>query len=54
MRRAIGQYKRLIRQAEEMHMPSILDSFEEAIDTTFWENEIETRMAELRRLRRGP
>lgn len=54
MRRHIGQYKRLMRDADEMHMPSIIDAFEQAIDTTFWESEIETRMAELRRLRRGP
>lgn len=54
MRRHLGTYKRLMRDADEMHMPSIIESFDEAIDVTYWESEIETRMAELRRILRGP
>lgn len=55
MRKQLGTYKRLMKQAQEMHMPSILQSFDDAIDVDYWENEIETRMAELRRMRRrGP
>lgn len=54
MRKNLGYYKRLIREAEEMHMPSILDSFEQAIDVTYYESWIEDRMADLRRWRRGP
>jgi len=53
MRKELGTYKRLMKQAKAMHMPSIIDSFDEAIDVDFWENEIETRMAELRRMRRN-
>lgn len=54
MRKNLGYYKRLMNDAEEMHMPSILDSFEQAIDVTYYENFIEDRMADLRRWRRGP
>lgn len=54
MRKNLGYYKRLMREAEEMHMPSILDSFEQAIDVTYYESFIEDRMADLRRWRRGP
>ncbi len=54
MRRHLGTFKRLMRDADEMHMPSIIDSLGEKIDVTYWENEIETRMAELRRILRGP
>lgn len=54
MRKNLGYYKRLMREAEELHMPSILDSFEQAIDVTYYENFIEDRMADLRRWRRGP
>lgn len=54
MRKNLGYYKRLIKEADEMHMPSILDSFEKAIDVTYYEGFIEDRMADLRRWRRGP
>lgn len=54
MRKNLGYYKRLIKEAQELHMPSILDSFEQAIDVTYYENFIEDRMADLRRWRRGP
>jgi hypothetical protein len=55
MRKQLGMYKRLLKQCEDLHMPSIYSSFEEAIDIDYWETEIENRMADLRRLRRrGP
>jgi hypothetical protein len=54
MRKHLGQYKRLLKQAEDMHMPSIIDSFDDAIDIQFWETEIDTRMKELKRILRGP
>lgn len=55
IRRNLGRYKSLMRRAESLQMAAIVDSFEEAIDVEFWENEIETRMRELRRWRRlGP
>ncbi|MDF1808667.1 MAG: hypothetical protein P1U42_03135 [Phycisphaerales bacterium] len=55
MRKQLGLYKRLLNDAEELHMPSMVEGFAERLDIDFWENEIETRMAELRRTRRrGP
>ncbi|MHA7813933.1 MAG: Clp protease/crotonase-like domain-containing protein [Phycisphaerales bacterium] len=50
MNRYLGQYKRLIREAEEMHMPSIVDSFEQAIDVTYYENWIRDTKKDLRNL----
>jgi len=50
MRKHLATYKRLLREAKKLHMPSIVGSFDDAIDVTFWEEEIETRMAELRRI----
>jgi hypothetical protein len=42
-------------QAEEMSMPSIVQGYEDAIDVVFWEQEIETNLARLRRYKRmGP
>ncbi len=49
MKKHLGTYKRLIRDAEEMHMPSILDSFEKAIDVTYYQNWIDDEQADLRR-----
>lgn len=55
MRKHIGAYKRLLKEAHELNMPSMAGSFDDAIDVTYWEAEIETLMAELRRYRRrGP
>ncbi len=55
MRKHLGMYKRYLKDAESMHMPSIVDGYADAIDVTYWETEIETLMADLRRLRRrGP
>ncbi len=55
MKRHMGSYKRIMSQAEEMEMPSIVDGYENAIDVVFWENEIETNLARLRRYKRmGP
>lgn len=49
MNKHLGQYKRYLRDAEEMHMPSIIDSFEQAIDITYWQNWIKDAKADLRR-----
>ncbi len=55
MKRHMGTYKRIMRQAEEMEMPSIVDGYENAIDVVYWQNEIETNLARLRRYKRmGP
>lgn len=55
MKRHMGTYKRIMSQADEMEMPSIVDGYENAIDVVFWENEIETNLARLRRYKRmGP
>ncbi len=55
MKKHIGSYRRLLKQSQSLHMPSMAESFDDAIDVTYWEAEIETMMAELRRLRRrGP
>lgn len=48
MNKYLGQYKRLLRDAEEMHMPSIVDSFGEAIDVTYWQNWIQDTKRDLR------
>ncbi len=48
MNRYLGQYKRLINDAEEMHMPSIVDSFEQAIDVTYWQNWIRDTKQDIR------
>lgn len=50
MRRHLGTYKRMMKEAGELHMPSIISSFEDAIDVPFWESQIETRLNELKRL----
>jgi hypothetical protein len=51
----IGLYKRIMKQAEEMEMPSIVDGYENAIDVVYWEQQIEDLLADLRRVRRlGP
>ncbi|RMH25512.1 MAG: hypothetical protein D6692_11175 [Planctomycetota bacterium] len=52
MRRQLGRYKALMRKAEEKKMDAITDSFERTIDVSFWENELEIRMQELRNLGR--
>ena len=55
MRKHLGTYKRLLKQSHQLHMPSMAGSFDDAIDVTYWESEIESLMAELRRIRRrGP
>lgn len=55
MRKYLGTYKRLVKESEKLHMPSMTGSFAEAIDVAYWEQEIDTMMAELRRIRRrGP
>ena len=55
MKKHLGTYKRLLKQAHQLHMPSMAGSFDDAIDVTYWEAEIENMMAELRRIRRrGP
>lgn len=55
MRKSLGKYKRLMAKAETYHMPSILDSFEEAIDVSYWSDEIESRLAYMRRFNKlGP
>jgi len=56
MPKHLGSYKRLIREAKGLHMSSIVDGYyDEAIDVTYWESEIENLMADLRRYRRrGP
>lgn len=53
MKKNLGYYKRYIRDAEKMHMPSIVDSFEQAIDVTYWQNWIVDTQKDLRRLK-GP
>ncbi len=56
MRKHLGNYKRLLKEAKGLNMPSIVDGrYADAIDVTYWEAEIENLMAELRRIRRrGP
>ena len=56
MKKHLGTYKRLIKEAKELSMPSIVDGYyAEAIDVTFWEAEIKTLQADLRRIiRMGP
>ena len=56
MRKHLGSYKRYLKEAQKLNMPSMVDGrFAEAIDVTYWESEIETLMADLRRFRRrGP
>lgn len=55
MKRHLGMYKRIMMQAENMSMPSIVDGYEDAIDVVYWEQEIETNLARLRRYKRmGP
>ena len=55
MRKSLGKYKRLMDKAENYHMPSILDSFEDAIDVSYWSDEIESRLAYIRRFNKlGP
>jgi hypothetical protein len=55
MKKHLGTYKRIMMQAEEMSMPSIVQGYEDAIDVVFWEQEIETNLARLRRYKRmGP
>jgi len=55
MRKSLGKYKRLMDKAENYHMPSILDSFEDAIDVAYWSDEIESRLAYMRRFNKlGP
>ena len=53
MKKHLGQYKRYIRQAEEMHMPSIVDSFDEAIDVTYWQDWIMETQRKIRIIK-GP
>ena len=50
MNKYLGQYKRLLEDAEEMHMPSIVDSFEQAIDITYWQNWIRDTKRDLRNI----
>lgn len=52
MSRQLGRYKILMRRAEDLKMAAITESFEQAIDVNFWETEIETRMKEIRRVKR--
>ncbi|MBL4698129.1 MAG: hypothetical protein JKX70_04780 [Phycisphaerales bacterium] len=56
MRKHLGSYKRYLKEAQKLNMPSMVDGrFAEAIDVTYWESEIQTLMADLRRFRRrGP
>lgn len=55
MKKHLGMYKRIMKQAESMSMPSIVEGYENAIDVVFWEQEIETNLARLRRYKRmGP
>lgn len=55
MKKHLGMYKRIMMQAESMEMPSIVDGYENAIDVVYWEQEIETNLARLRRYKRmGP
>lgn len=49
MNRYLGHYKRYLKQASDMHMPSIVDSREDAIDITYWTNWIKDAKADLRR-----
>jgi hypothetical protein len=48
MKKNLGMYKRYIRDAEEMHMPSIVDSFEQAIDVTYWQGWITETQRKIR------
>ncbi|MFK7759781.1 MAG: hypothetical protein AB8C13_07540 [Phycisphaerales bacterium] len=51
----IGLYKRIMKQANDMEMPSIVDAYDNAIDVVYWETQIEDYLADLRRVRRlGP
>ena len=50
MNKYLGQYKRYLQMAEEMHMPSIVDSFEQAIDVTYWQNWIVDTKKDIRNL----
>src|SRR5690606_7455391 len=52
MRKHLGTYKRMMKEANELHMPSIISSFEDAIDVPYWESYIQTRMDELKRMSR--
>ncbi len=58
MKKNLGQYKRLLKKAEDYHMPSILSAVDGAIDVPFWENRIKRMSEDIRRLRkqsrRGP
>lgn len=55
MRKNLGKYKRLMDKAEDYEMPSIIESFEEAIDVSYWSDEIESRLAYIRRFNKlGP
>jgi len=55
MKKHLGTYKRIMIQAEGMSMPSIVEGYEDAIDVVYWEQEIETNLARLRRYKRmGP
>lgn len=55
MKKLLGTYRRLLKEADRLHMPSITSGFADAIDIGYWEQEIETLMADLRRIRRrGP
>tara|TARA_R110000782_G_scaffold57258_21_gene119776 strand:+ start:8417 stop:9760 length:1344 start_codon:yes stop_codon:yes gene_type:complete len=49
MQRQLGIYKIQMRRAENLQMAAIVGSFEQAIDVPFWENELATRLADLRR-----
>lgn len=55
MRKHIGSYKRYLKESHTLNMPSMAGSFDDAIDVIYWEAEIKTLMADLRRMRRrGP
>ncbi len=54
-KKSIGVYKRLMKQAQDMSMPSIIDSYDNAIDVIYWEQQIKDYQADLRRYKRmGP
>ena len=54
MRKHLATYKRLLKQADGLNMPSIVEGFADAIDITYWEIELKTMMDDLKRRRRGP
>jgi hypothetical protein len=50
MKKHLGQYKRQLKEAEKLHMPSIAKGYADAIDVTYWENWIKDTQQDLRNM----